>query len=74
MVGFHSWVLSQISFVISSFFFPSFCWVHALTIKVDEMLPKLRRNGEENQITDLQHDSQNLHFLFPVLTYFYVIS
>lgn len=51
-----------------------FCWVHALTIKVDEMLPKLRRNGEGNQIRDLQRDSQNPHVLFSVLNFSPVIS
>jgi len=42
-----------------------FCWVHALTIKVDEVIPKLRRNGGESQITDLQRDSQNPDFSIP---------
>lgn len=61
-------------FLLSFFHLSVFCWVHALTIKVDEMLPKLSRNGEENHITDLQCDSQNPHFLFSVLNYSSVIS
>lgn len=38
-------------FFLSFFHLSVFCWVHALTIKVGELLPKLSRNGEENQIT-----------------------
>lgn len=42
----------------SSFLSPScFLLVHALAVEVDEVLPKLRRNGEENQATDLQRGS-----------------
>lgn len=36
---------------------PVFCWVHALPVKVDEVLSKLSRNGEENQVTGLQRGS-----------------
>lgn len=38
-------------FFLSFFHLSVFCWVYALTIKLGELLPKLSRNGEENQIT-----------------------
>lgn len=52
----------------------SVCWVHALAVEVGEVLLKLSRSGEGNQITALQWDSPGACFLFPVLILSSVIA
>lgn len=56
--SFPIWVCDFL-FFLSFFHLSVFCCLHALTIKVYELLPKLSRNGEEN-----------LHSLFPLLNSF----